>query len=84
MKPEPAKILVVDDDPTARLLMRAALRKTGYEVDLACCGEDALIQFQSQAFDMVMLDVGMPGMNGYEVCSALRVLAGPLLPIATA
>ena len=82
MKPEPAKILVVDDDPTARLLMRAALCKTGYEVDLACCGEDALIQFQSQAFDMVMLDVGMPGMNGYEVCSALRVLAGPLLPIA--
>jgi DNA-binding response OmpR family regulator len=78
---EHAKILVVDDDPTARLLMRAALHKLGYEVSLASGGEDALRQARSQMFDMVMLDVDMPDMNGYQVCRKLRSEADPLLPI---
>jgi diguanylate cyclase (GGDEF)-like protein/PAS domain S-box-containing protein len=76
-----ARILVVDDEPTARLLMRSTLRKAGYEVSLAISGEDALKQFEHKPFDLVMLDVEMPGMNGYEVCARLRKTVGDLLPI---
>ena len=74
-------ILVVDDAADARLVMRAALRKAGYEVREAEGGHDALQKFRVEPCDMVMLDVDMPDLNGYEVCSALRTLAGPLLPI---
>ncbi len=75
------KILVADDDATARVLMRAALQKAGFEVSVADCGEDALRQFRGHLFDMVMLDVDMPDLTGYEVCTALRAEAGELLPI---
>lgn len=75
------RILVVDDDATARLLMRAALRKAGYEVTLAQGGKEALRQFEAETFDMVMLDVDMPDMNGYEVCAALRLQSAALLPV---
>ena len=74
-------ILVVDDDADARLIMRAALRKAGYDVRLAEGGHDALRQFRSEACDLVMLDVDMPDLNGHEVCAILRAEAGPLLPI---
>lgn len=74
-------ILVADDDADARLVMRAALRKAGYEVRLAEGGEDALRQFRAEPSDMVMLDVDMPDLGGLEVCNVLRAEAGPLLPI---
>lgn len=76
-----AKILVVDDDPTARLLMRAALQQTGFDVRLAVDGADALRQFAGDSFDLVMLDVDMPGMSGIDVCTALRAQGGEYLPI---
>ena len=75
------RILVVDDDLTARLLMRAALEKSGYEVCLAENGKDALCQIRLQSFDLVMLDVEMPGLNGYQVCAQLRQEMGNELPI---
>jgi PAS domain S-box-containing protein len=74
-------ILVVDDDADARLVMRAALRKAGFDVRLAEGGHDALRQFREQPCDMVMLDVEMPDLDGHEVCATLRAEAGPLLPI---
>jgi diguanylate cyclase (GGDEF)-like protein/PAS domain S-box-containing protein len=77
----PTRILVVDDDPTAVVLMRAALQKAGFEVSTATDGEDGLRQFRACHFDMVMLDVEMPGLTGHEICSALRAQAGALLPI---
>jgi predicted signal transduction protein with EAL and GGDEF domain/CheY-like chemotaxis protein len=75
------RILVVDDDTNARLIMRAALRKAGFEVRLAADGGEALALFRAEPCDLVMLDVDMPGMGGYEVCAALRAEFGPLLPI---
>ncbi|PIY29668.1 MAG: diguanylate cyclase [Comamonadaceae bacterium CG_4_9_14_3_um_filter_60_33] len=75
------KILVVDDDVTTRLLLRAALRKAGFQVSLAEGGLDALAQARSQRFDLVMLDVAMPDMSGFEVCATLRAELDPLLPI---
>ncbi|MFZ2648697.1 MAG: response regulator, partial [Burkholderiaceae bacterium] len=74
-------ILVVDDDADARLVMRAALRKAGFEVSLAEGGVDALQQFRAAPCDLVMLDVDMPDLSGHEVCALLRAEAGPLLPI---
>jgi PAS domain S-box-containing protein len=74
-------ILVVDDDADARLVMRAALRKAGFDVRMAEGGQDALRQFRSDPCDLVMLDVDMPDLGGHEVCAILRAEAGPLLPI---
>jgi diguanylate cyclase (GGDEF)-like protein len=76
-----ARVLVVDDDVTVRMLMRAALQKVGFDVLLAADGEQGLRLFNEQPCDLVMLDVDMPDISGHEVCSRLRVLAGDLLPI---
>jgi len=75
------RILVVDDDLTALMLMRAALEKSGFVVGVAENGEDALRQFRTQPFDLIMLDVEMPGLNGYQVCAQLRNEVGVELPI---
>src|SRR5580693_7763920 len=61
--------------------MRAALQKAGFAVRTAVDGKDGLRQFRDKPSDMVMLDVDMPGLSGYDVCAALRLEAGPLLPI---
>ena len=74
-------ILVIDDDPTARLLFSAALGRLGFKVSVAEGGEEGLHLFKETPFDLVLLDIGMPGMNGFEVCKILRAQAGPLLPI---
>ena len=74
-------VLVVDDDADARMLMRAALRKAGFEVRLSDGGRDALQRFRDEPCDLVMLDVDMPGLGGHEVCAILRAEVGPLLPI---
>src|SRR5580658_2440272 len=74
-------ILIVDDDLTAITLMRAALQKAGFAVSTAVDGTDGLRQFREKPSDMVMLDVDMPGLSGYDVCAVLRREAGPLLPI---
>ncbi len=76
-----ARILIVDDDATALALMRAALKKSGFEVTAAASGQAALELFEAMPYDMVMLDVEMPEMSGYQVCTALRLKADPLLPI---
>src|ERR1700722_8813428 len=81
MTPATKTILIVDDDLTAIALMRAALQKAGFAVYTAVDGADGLRQFRATPSDMVMLDVDMPGLSGYEVCAALRLEAGPLLPI---
>jgi len=77
----PKKILIVDDDSDALMLMSATLEADGFVVSTANGGADALRQFRADAYDLVMLDVDMPGMTGYEVCAALRREAGELLPI---
>jgi diguanylate cyclase (GGDEF)-like protein len=77
----PKKILIVDDDSDALMLMSATLEADGFLVSTASGGADALRQFRADAYDLVMLDVDMPGMTGYDVCAALRREAGELLPI---
>lgn len=66
------KILAVDDDATALGALRQILAQKGYEVTTAGNGEDALAIAADNTFDLIILDVTMPGMTGYEVCRELR------------
>ncbi|MGD0090377.1 MAG: response regulator [Planctomycetota bacterium] len=68
------KILVVDDDPEIRDLIVAVLQPHGMEIVAAADGPAALLQAACQRFELCVLDVGMPGMNGLEVCRRLRAL----------
>ncbi len=67
-----AKILIVDDDPKAVKLMGYILRKEGYEIIPALSGEEALRILGEQSPDLVILDIMMPEMDGYEVCRRIR------------
>jgi two-component system KDP operon response regulator KdpE len=66
------RIIVVDDDPQIRRVMRVTLTGQGYEVDDAKDGETALEKLRDQRFDLVLLDMNMPGMGGLETCRSVR------------
>ena len=66
------RILVVDDEPQIRRALRAALQAEGYRVDLADCGADALQAIELEPPDLVILDLGLPDLDGAEVCARLR------------
>ncbi len=79
---EAKRILVVDDDATMRLLMRHTLKKAGFIVDEAEDGLVALKSFQKNLPDMILLDVMMPGMDGFTTCHKIRKLPnGAHIPI---
>src|SRR5437868_14745117 len=66
------RILVVDDDPKIRRVMRITLVAQGYEVFDARSGEDALERIRANKFDLVLLDMNMPGIGGLEACRNIR------------
>jgi two-component system OmpR family response regulator len=66
------RLLVVEDEPKLGALIRRALRAEGHAVDLCETGEDALWRAGSRAYDAVVLDVGLPGIDGFETCRRLR------------
>ena len=68
----PAKILVVDDTPQNVKLLRDLLEVKGYAVATATSGEEALARVAVENPDLVLLDVMMPGISGYDVCRRLR------------
>src|ERR1035438_5404503 len=65
-------VLVVEDEPLARLSIRAALLKDGFKVVEAESGEAALGLFDQITPHVVILDIGLPGLNGFEVCQKIR------------
>ncbi|MEO9965442.1 MAG: response regulator transcription factor [Reichenbachiella sp.] len=67
------KILVVDDEPAMRDGLADNLKFEGYEVDLAENGEMALDRLKENSYDLVVLDVMMPEMSGFDVCKQLRI-----------
>jgi PAS domain S-box-containing protein len=70
------RILIVDDNRDAATSLQLLLSLDGLDVDLAFSGADALERSAVTAYDAVLLDIGMPGMNGYDVCRTLRARAG--------
>ena len=68
----PAKILVVDDTQANAKLLTDLLAFHGYEVVTAASGAEALEKVKTDHPDLVLLDIIMPGMNGYEVCQKLK------------
>ena len=66
------RVLVVDDEPQIRRVLRSTLAARGYEVQDAPTGEDALNSLRQSRFDLVLLDVNMPGMGGIEACREIR------------
>ena len=68
----PARILVVDDEPNNRLLLKVMLAPDGYDVVMAAAGEEALAMIALHPPDLIVLDVMMPGMDGYQVAARIK------------
>lgn len=64
--------LVVDDIAQNRVVAQAMLQKLGWTVQTACDGREALERLNATQFDLVLLDISMPGMSGIEVCQSIR------------
>jgi len=70
--PTNGRILIVDDEPANRDLLVRLLTREGYEADTVSNGEDALVLLESLSADLVLLDVGLPGLDGFEVCTLIK------------
>ena len=65
-------ILLVEDEPSVGELVRGYLQQSGYRVIWVRSGEEALVEVERHPVKMVLLDIGLPGMDGFDVCRALR------------
>ena len=69
---EPYRVLVVDDDPVIRRVTQDVLTDEGFVVTTAENGVAALAAIELQSPDVILLDIGLPALSGYEVCRRLR------------
>ena len=69
---EKRRILVVDDEDALRTVLSAELNSEGYDVGTAADGAEALSELQKEKFDLVLLDIKMPNMNGFEVLKVIK------------
>ena len=67
-----AKILLADDEPDVGLIVTERLRRNGHEVEYVSDGSKAIQKAQECAYDLLILDIRMPGHSGYEVCQYVR------------
>jgi DNA-binding response OmpR family regulator len=81
---ETVQILVVDDEDALCYLLRHSLQKAGHIVYTASNGHDALELFARIPFDVVLVDVSMPGMDGFTLCTELRKRSNVLIVLITA
>ena len=77
-------LLVVDDDPKILALLERGLRFEGFEVHTADCGQASLEAWRQHDFDLVILDVMLPDMDGFQVCRALRTMTDAPILMLTA
>ena len=68
----PGKVLIADDEPNIVVSLEFLMKQRGYEVRIATSGDEALAAVADFAPDLVLLDVMMPRMSGYEVCQKIR------------
>lgn len=79
-KPRSRRVLLVDDHADTRDLFQEVLRNEGHLVTLACNGEQAIALLLAQAFDVAVIDIGLPGIDGYEVARLTRERLGEDAP----
>jgi DNA-binding response OmpR family regulator len=66
------RVLVVDDEPNIVMSLRFLMEREGFHVEVAATGQDAVAALGGPAADLVLLDVMMPGLDGFEVCQRIR------------
>lgn len=80
MENTPARILIVDDEPSITEFVSYAIQKEGYQTEIASDGEEALRKIEQQHFDLFILDIMLPGIDGYELCRRIRAkMSTPIL-----
>lgn len=80
MENTPARILIVDDEPSITEFVGYAMQKEGYLTEIASDGEEALRKIEEQHFDLFILDIMLPGIDGYELCRRIRAkMSTPIL-----
>ena len=84
MASQQPRILLVDDEQSVQKLLAYPLRKEGYDVVAALDGEEALDRFGAGPFDLIVLDVMLPKLDGFEVCRQLRARSGVPIIMLTA
>ena len=77
---EKPKILVVDDEESHRIMLRAVLKEEGYRVTEAADGTDAVKAVETEAFDLILMDIRMTNMDGIEALTEIRKIS-PLVPV---
>ncbi|HTV56070.1 MAG TPA: response regulator transcription factor [Terriglobia bacterium] len=77
------RILIVDDEPLLRQVIRTTLKAQGYDVAEAGNGSTALDKLRSTRFDLVLLDLNMPGVTGLEACRAIRAISDVAILVLT-
>lgn len=78
------KILIMEDELSIQSVLCELLTDAGYEVWAVNNGLDGVAEYQRQEFDLVLVDIMMPGINGYEVCKAIREISKTPIMILTA
>ncbi|GAC1315787.1 MAG: response regulator transcription factor [Thermoleophilaceae bacterium] len=84
MSPDAPRILLVDDEQSVQKLLAFPLHREGYEVVSAVSGQEALERFREDEFDLVVLDVMLPRVDGFEVCRQLRAKSSVPIIMLTA
>lgn len=79
--PAPARLLVVDDNELSRVMLSRRLRKRGYDVVAARDGREALAAVDAGGLDLVLLEIAMPGMSGFEIIEALKASGAGRVPV---
>ena len=79
-----ARILLIEDDPGVRETVALALHAVGWQVEGAASGEEGLVAFGRAGFDLVILDLGLPGLPGVDVLRQLRARSEVLVLVMTA
>jgi two-component system alkaline phosphatase synthesis response regulator PhoP/two-component system response regulator VicR len=75
------RILAADDETDIRLIVESLLKSSGYDVDTACDGEEAMTKFNQNRYDLVVLDIMMPKLDGYGVLKAIRDHGSKSMPV---
>jgi DNA-binding response OmpR family regulator len=78
---EQARILVIDDDATVRRSLEVALKKNGYDVDVAETGKEAIKKSKAKLYNLALVDLRLPDMDGIELLTAMREAAPKMVKI---